>query len=223
MPKDNRKDIQNERIDYSYIGLMSSKTRVGIIGAGRAGFIKAKHFALNGCYVEIMAKEFSKEVIDISSECNLILINEEFTIDFLKDKHIIIIAVDDNDLKKQIREYCESNYKIYIDSSNFKDGMGVVPVERQSKNIMVALNTKIGNPKGAVLISKKIKNIIDEYDEFIEFTSKLRNNSKELLKYKKDIVEVIGTEDFEMLYKENNHEEFLRRRFPDEIVDYIMK
>ena len=101
--------------------------------------------------------------------------------------------------------------------------MGVVPVERQSKNIMVALNTKIGNPKGAVLISKKIKNIIDEYDEFIEFTSKLRNNSKELLEYKKDIVEVIGTEDFEMLYKENNHEEFLRRRFPDEIVDYIMK
>ena len=82
MSKDNRKDIQNEGIDYSYIGLMSSKTRIGIIGAGRAGFIKAKHFALNGCYVEIMAKEFSKEVIDISSECNLILINEEFTIDF---------------------------------------------------------------------------------------------------------------------------------------------
>ena len=38
MPKDNRKDIQNERIDYSYIGLMSSKTRVGIIGAGREAF-----------------------------------------------------------------------------------------------------------------------------------------------------------------------------------------
>ncbi len=223
MSKDNRKDIQNEGIDYSYIGLMSSKTRIGIIGAGRAGFIKAKHFALNGCYVEIIAKEFSKEVIEISSESNLILVNKEFTINFLKDKHIIVIAVDDNNLKQQIREYCDSNYKIYIDSSNFKDGMGIVPVESHSKNIMVALNTKLGNPKGAVLISKKIKNIIDDYDEFIEFTSKVRNNSKELLDYKKDILEVIGTEEFERLYKENNHEEFLRRRFPGEIVDFIMK
>lgn len=223
MSKDNRKDIQNEGIDYSYIGLMSSKTRIGIIGAGRAGFIKAKHFALNGCYVEIIAKEFSKEVIEISSESNLILVNKEFTINFLKDKHIIVIAVDDNNLKQQIREYCDSNYKIYIDSSNFKDGIGIVPVESQSKNIMVALNTKLGNPKGAVLISKKIKNIIDDYDEFIEFTSKVRNNSKELLDYKKDILEVIGTEEFERLYKENNHEEFLRRRFPGEIVDFIMK
>lgn len=223
MSKDNRKDIQNEGIDYSYIGLMSTKTRIGIIGAGRAGFIKAKHFALNGCHVEIIAKEFSKEVIDISNEYNLILINKEFTINFLKDKHIIIIAVDDNNLKQQIREYCDSNYKIYIDSSNFKDGMGIVPVQKQSKNIIVALNTKLGNPKGAVLISKKIKNIIDEYDEFIEFTSKLRNNSKDLLDYKKEVLEVIGTEEFEKLYKENKHEEYLRRIFPNEIVDYIIK
>lgn len=223
MSTDSRKDIQNEEIEYSYIGLMSSKTRIGIIGAGRAGFIKARHFALNGCHVEIIAKEFCKELIDLSSEYNLMLINKEFTINFLKDKHIIVIAVDDEELKQQIREYCDSNYKIYIDSSNFKDGMGIVPVERQSKNIMVALNTKLGNPKGAVLISKKIKNIIDEYDEFIEFTSKLRNNSKELLDYKKEILEVIGTEEFEKLYKEKSHEEFLRRKFPDEIVDYIMK
>ena len=82
---------------------------------------------MNGCYVEIIAKEFSKEVIDISHEYNLILKNNDFTIDFLKDKHIVIIAVDDENLRKTIREYCDSNYKIYIDSSNFKDGMGIVP------------------------------------------------------------------------------------------------
>ena len=35
MYEDNRKDICNEGIDYSYISLISSKLRVGIIGGGK--------------------------------------------------------------------------------------------------------------------------------------------------------------------------------------------
>ena len=223
MSTDNRKNIQSEKIDYSYIGIMSSKLKIGIIGAGRAGFIKAKHFAKNGCYVEIIAKEFSKEIIELSKEAKLKLINDEFTIEFLKDKHLIVIAVNDEILKKNIREYCEKNYKIYIDSSDFKNGMGIVPVEVQSKNIMAALNTKLGNPKGTLLLSRRMKNILEEYDDFIEFTSKVRNNAKSLPKYKKDVINLIGTDEFEKLYKENKYEEFLRKIFPYEVVEFLLK
>ena len=55
MEEDNRKDIYNEGIDYSYISLISKKLRVGIIGGGKAGFIKIKHFIKNKCYVEVLS------------------------------------------------------------------------------------------------------------------------------------------------------------------------
>lgn len=224
MSENNRKDIFNKKLNYSYLGLISNKIRIGIIGAGRAGLIKAKHFAVNGCYVEILSREFSEEIIRLSHEYkeNLKLINTEFNISFLEDKHIIIIALEDRNLIELIKKYCDDNYKIYIDSSNFIEGMGIVPVERKSKNIVVALNTTLGNPRGAVLVAQKVKEVIDSYDEFIEFTTKLRNNSKDLLQYKEEILKIIGTEEFEKLYKENNHEEFLREHLPNEIVDYIM-
>ena len=39
--------------DISYISLISSKLRVGIIGGGKAGAIKTKHFVNRKCYVEV--------------------------------------------------------------------------------------------------------------------------------------------------------------------------
>ena len=70
MYEDNRKDIYDEGIDYSYISLISSKLRVGIIGGGKAGAIKTKHFVNNKCYVEVLSHTFSEEIIEISKASN---------------------------------------------------------------------------------------------------------------------------------------------------------
>ena len=90
MYEDNRKDICNEGIDYSYISLISCKLRIGIIGGGKAGTIKTKHFVNNKCYVEVLAHTFSEEIIQLSKDFlgRLKLINEEFSYKFLEDKHI---------------------------------------------------------------------------------------------------------------------------------------
>ena len=116
-----------------------------------------------------MSQAFSEEIIELSkaSMGRLKLINEEFSYEFLKDKHLIIIALDDKTLKNIIKKYCDDNYKIYIDSSRFTDGMGVVPIQRNTKNITFALNTRYGNPKGAVLVSNKVKDLLEGYDDFI--------------------------------------------------------
>jgi len=225
MYEDNRKDISNEEIIYSYISLISSKIKVGIIGGGKAGTIKAKHFADNKCYVEVLSKTFSEEIVGISKKTkeSLKLINEEFSYEFLNDKHLIIIAVDDNILKDKIIKYCEENFKIYIDSSDFKGGMGVIPIQRNTKNISFALNTKSGNPKGAVLVSNKVKTVLEEYDEFLEFMGKIRNRAKVFPEYKTEILKVIGNEKFKKSFDEGKSESILRSNFPKEIIDYLLE
>ena len=225
MYEDNRKDISNEEIIYSYISLISSKIKVGIIGGGKAGTIKAKHFTDNKCYVEVLSKTFSEEIVGISKKTkeSLKLINEEFSYEFLNDKHLIIIAVDDNILKDKIIKYCEENFKIYIDSSDFKGGMGVIPIQRNTKNISFALNTKSGNPKGAVLVSNKVKTVLEEYDEFLEFMGKIRNRAKVFPEYKTEILKVIGNEKFKKSFDEGKSESILRSNFPKEIIDYLLE
>ena len=225
MDKDNRKDIYDEGIEYSYISLISKKVRVGIIGGGKAGTIKTKHFVNNKCYVEVLSKEFDEEIIKLANSFkeSLNLINEEFSYDFLSDKHLIVIAVDDEVLKIKIRDYCEENYKIYIDSSNFKDGMGVVPIQRKTENITFALNTKQGNPKGAIILASEIKNIIEEYDDFIKFIGIIRNKAKKLPEYKNDIIELTSNDNFKKFFDEGKGENVLREKFPKEIVDYLLE
>jgi precorrin-2 dehydrogenase/sirohydrochlorin ferrochelatase len=225
MGEDNRKDICNEGIDYSYISLISKKLRVGIIGGGKAGTIKVKHFVNNNCYVEVLSKTFDKEIIGLSEIFSerLKLINEEFKFEFLRDKHIIIITLDDYIIKNKIKKYCDENYKIYIDSSNFTDGMGVVPIQRNTENITFALNTKHGNPKGAILVSNKVKKLLDEYDKFIEFIGIIRNRAKAFPQYKKQIISFIGNDDFKKAFDEGKSEYSLRSNFPKEIVDYLLK
>ncbi len=225
MYENNRKDLSSEEIIYSYISLFSSKLRVGIIGGGKAGTIKAKHFANNKCYVEVLSKTFSDDIIGISedSKGNIKLINEEFSYEFLKDKHLIIIAFDDDNLKGKIIRYCDENFKIYIDSSNFKNGMGVIPIQRNTKNISFALNTKIGNPKGAVLVSNKAKAFLEEYDDFIGFMGKIRNRAKVFPEYKDEIIKLIGNDEFKKSFDEGKSESILRSNFPKEIIDYLLE
>jgi precorrin-2 dehydrogenase/sirohydrochlorin ferrochelatase len=223
--ENNRKNIFNEGIDYSYIALISEKLRIGIVGGGKAGTIKAKHFIKNKCYVEILSDTFNDEIIEISKRQSekLKLINAEFGYEFLRDKHIIIIALDDEIIKNKIKKYCDENYKLYIDSSCFIDGMGSVPVQESTENITFALNTRYGNPKGAKLLSNKIKTIMKDYDKFIKFTGKIRSKAKALPEYKNEIIEFINNDNFKKCFDEGNSENVLRAKFPKEIVDNLIE
>lgn len=227
MHRNNRKDIQDEaleEIDYTYISLISQKIRIGVIGGGKGGQIKTRHFVNNKCRVDVLAKNFSDELIELSKENSeyLTLIDEEFSIEFLKDKHILVIASSDRELNNLIRKYCEENYKIYIDATDFTKGMGVIPAERSSRTMNFALNTKKGNPKGAVLMCNKIKNYISAYDDFIELTGRIRNNAKEYEKYKKDILSYIYSSEFEESYKQGIYEDALKKRYSSEIAEQLL-
>lgn len=192
MLTNNKKDICTGRIDYSSIALISKKLRVGVIGAGKGGVIKAKHFLKQNSQVFILTKDkISQEGIEKAT-----IINKEYDRSFILDKHIIIIAVKNKSLRNKIKEHCEEIYKIYIDASNFKEGMGVLPVQRESENLVFTLNTKGGNPKASVFISNKIKEELKKYDDFVEFTTIVRNELKENNKLKDEVLNFIFNDDF---------------------------
>lgn len=198
MPRNNKKDICTGIIDYSSIAFLSKKLRVGVIGAGNGGVIKAKHFLKQNSQVFILTKDkISSEGIEKAT-----IINKEYDRSFILDKHIIIIAVKDENLRNKIKEHCEEIYKIYIDASNFKEGMGVLPVQRESKNLVFTLNTKGGNPKASVFISNKIKEELKKYDDFVEFTTIVRNELKENNKLKDEVLNFIFNDDFIFFFNE---------------------
>lgn len=221
MSEYNRENIQNE-IEYSFISLFSKKIRIGVVGAGKAGTIKIRHFVKNKCYVEVLSKEFSKDILELSElNNNLKLISQEFDYHFLKDKHLIIIALDDSTIKEKIKKYCDDNYKIYIDSTDFKKGMAVVPAERSSKAVNIAVNTKDGNPKGAVWAAEKLRKVMMKDDDYIEFTTQIRNKAKDIPQYKNEIINFVFTEEFRESFNKGKGIESIKDKFSEEIINKL--
>lgn len=191
MFEDIKEDIFVKDQEYSMISLFSNKINVGVIGFGKGALIKAKHFISLGSNVLAIAKD-------------------EYSLAFIRDKHIILIAVDDDKLRTKIKEDCEKHFKIYIDCSNFRDGMGVVPSQRESKNIVFAVNTRNGNPKGSVFLGDILINELIKYDDYIEFTTSIRNKIKNRYDIKKEVLDFIFSEDFQFFFKKGRGIDILK-------------
>lgn len=220
MSKDITKNIQDGEIEYTYLALMSNKLRVGIIGGGKAAFIKAKNFISKGCYIEVISKTFLNEFMKIESN-NIVLNRKSYNKKFIEDKHIIILALDDDKLRNEVSIHCEEEFKIFIDCSNFKEGMAIVPVQRETSNISIALNTKVGNPKGAMLVAEATMKTINKYNDFIKYTGLIRNKAKNFNCNKKEIIDFINTEDFMFIWEKDKSELALKLFFGEDIVNKL--
>lgn len=209
--------------DNKYIALnfFSNKIKIKIIGAGKGAFIKAKTFCTNGCSIEVLSKDFSEEFLNLKNY-NVKYIKGNYYKDFLIDCHIVLIAVDDKDLCKTIIKDCEDLNKIYIDSTEFKNGMGVIPSQRNLNNLSFSVSTKVGVPKISKLLGNKIENSLKEYDEFTLYVSKLREKAKSE-EFKKEIIDFICTEDFKFFYKKRKDKEVFTMFFGEDITKNIYR
>lgn len=195
MYKNNRKN--NKELEYLGVSLISPKIRIGIIGGGRASLIKTKSFLKSGAKVYVLSKDFLDEFYRLKYD-NLYLFNGEYRSDFILDKHIMVIALD-GAIKEEIIKDCKQYSKLYIDCSNFLNGNMVSSMNVRTKNVTLSLNTNFGNPKAAVFLSKKIKRLLEKYDDFIGYTSKLRAQFKG--NKKTDLMAFINSDDFYYFYK----------------------
>lgn len=212
MLENNKKDFSNCGVDLSLISLISNKLRIGIVGAGVGGYIKAKHFIGQGSYIEVLTKEVSKEFLTLKSK-NLKIINGEYKKEFILDKHIIIIAVNDKETEEKIKKDCDELYKIYIDSTSFKEGLAALPVQRSLKNIVLGINTTGGNPKGAVMLANKATYELEKYDDFIGFITLVRNSVKDRDDIKSQVLNFIVEDDFFFFFQQGKAKQVLRLFF----------
>lgn len=212
------KDISKEELSYTYLSIISNKLKIGIIGGGKAAYIKVKNFLSKGCLVEVLALDFIDEFFKLE---NLKIIKSSYNRDFIKDKHIIIIATNDNEINLEIKKHCEEEYKIYIYAEDYIKGMAIAPVQRESENISFAVSTKLGNPKGSLMVAEKIKSIINEYDDFIKFSSKIRKNAKDIIEFKDNIINFACSEDFKYIYEKKKDKLVLEMFFKEEIINKI--
>lgn len=192
-------DIYSDETEKLYLSFFSDKLRVGIIGGGKAATIKVRSLLKKNIYVELLSRDFTEEILSMKDE-KLVIIKSEYNNNFIMDKHLVIIAIDDDELINRIKNECDKAYKLYINCTDFKEGIGLMPVQRKLKNISFGLNTNGGNPKGALLAADIAAESLKNIDDFIGITSILRNNAKALVTYKKEIIDFISSNDFKFFW-----------------------
>ena len=214
-----KENIHGE-LNYAPITLFGEKIRIGVIGAGRGALIKVRNFYNKGSNIEVLSLDFLADFYKFN-ENKVKLRKGSYNKDFILDKHLIIIAIDDESVINKIKSDCEELFKIYINSSKFREGMGVIPVTRESEFITVAVNTKVGNPRGSVMVANSITESLQEFDEYINLTGKIRNCLTLDKEIKDDLLKFINSSDCKFFYSKNKILEVFRLFYNDDIVSKI--
>ena len=207
-------------LSYAPITLLGEKLKIGVIGAGRGALIKVRNFYNKGSKIEVLALDFLEDFYKFNGD-KVKLIKGNYNKEFILDKHLIIIAIDDENVISKIKDDCEELYKIYINSSKFRDGMGVVPVTRESKFITVAVNTKVGNPRGSVMVAESITKSLQGFDEYIKLTGEIRNSLFLDKEIKEDLLKFINSSDCKFFYDKNKIFEVFKLFYDEDIVSKI--
>lgn len=195
MLKDFGEDIPDLELEYAYISLLSNKINALVVGGGRAGFIKAKSLADKGCRVTIVSTDFICEFNQIMNLKNVEFIEGEYTVSMIADKHLIIIATNDEEVNRRIITDCENNFKLYLCCSNFRNGNFINPVQRNTDNAVFGINTKKGSPKTSVMLAEIIHKNVEYYDNYVDYVCKIREKIKGNIN-KCEILNFLSTEDF---------------------------
>lgn len=219
MPEYSKANLHGE-LSYASITLFGEKLKVGVIGAGRGALIKVRNFYNKGSEIEVLALDFLEDFYKFNGD-KVKLIKGNYNKDFILDKHLIIIAVDDEMVINEIKNDCEKLCKIYINSSKFKEGMGVIPVTRESKFITVAVNTKVGNPRGSVMVAESITESLQEFDEYIRLTGQIRNSLILDKEIKDNLLKFINTSDCKFFYTKNKIFQVFKLFYDEDLVRKI--
>jgi precorrin-2 dehydrogenase/sirohydrochlorin ferrochelatase len=188
--------------------------KVLVVGGGRAGFIKAKGFIQSGCSVSVLSKEFCDDFNTLASLNNLQLIKDAYKIDFIIDKHIIVIATGNKKIDMNISADCEKYSKLYIFCMDHKLGNIVKPLQRETKEVIFGLHSKSGNPNASRFIANLIEKDISSQDDFIDYLNTLRVKFKNE-PYKDELMKFVTTDDFYFFYRNSAAQIILQLFYPD--------
>ena len=134
-----------------------------VIGAGKISLRKIETLLNYNCNINVITKEILEEKFLELEKNNKIKIfkNQEFEEKFLENIFLVITATDNEILNKEISQLCMSK-NILVNNVTSKDDMNVRFMSIYEKDdIQIAISAN-GNPKKAVEIKNKIKNIFEK-------------------------------------------------------------
>ena len=134
-----------------------------VIGAGKIALRKIETLLNYNCNINVITKEILEEKFLELEKNNKIKIfkNQEFEEKFLENIFLVVVATDNEILNKKISNLCISK-NILVNNISSKDDMNVRFMSIYEKDdIQIAISAN-GNPKKAVEIKNKIKDIFEK-------------------------------------------------------------
>lgn len=134
-----------------------------VIGAGKIALRKVETLMSYNCNILVITKDILEEKFLELEKSNKIKIfkNQEFEEKFLENIFLVIAATDNEVLNKNISQLC-INKNILVNNITSKDDMNVRFASIYEKDdIQIAISAS-GNPKKAIEIKNKIKNIFEK-------------------------------------------------------------
>ena len=134
-----------------------------VIGAGKIALRKTEMLLNYNCNINVITKDILEEKFLELEKSNKIKIfkNQEFEEKFLENIFLVIAATDNEVLNKNISQLC-INKNILVNNITSKDDMNVRFASIYEKDdIQIAISAS-GNPKKAIEIKNKIKNIFEK-------------------------------------------------------------
>ncbi len=131
-----------------------------VIGAGKIALRKVETLMSYNCNILIITKDILEEkFLELEKNNKIkILKNQEFEEKFLKKIFLVIAATDNEVLNKNISQLC-INKNILVNNITSKDDMNVRFASIYEKDdVQIAISAN-GNPKKAIEIKNKIKDI----------------------------------------------------------------
>ena len=131
-----------------------------VIGAGKIALRKVETLLNYNCNIIVITKDILEEkFLELEKNNKIkILKNQEFEEKFLKKIFLVIAATDNEVLNKNISQLCISK-NILVNNITSKDDMNVRFASIYEKDdIQIAISAN-GNPKKAIEIKNKIKDI----------------------------------------------------------------
>ena len=134
-----------------------------IIGAGKIALRKIETLLNYNCNITVITKEILEEKFLELEKNNKIKIfkNQEFEEKFLENIFLVVVATNNEILNKEISQLCMSK-NILVNNVTSKDDMNVRFMSIYEKDdIQIGISAN-GNPKKAVEIKNKIKDIFEK-------------------------------------------------------------
>ena len=134
-----------------------------VIGAGKIALRKTEMLLNYNCNINVITKDILEEkFLELEKNNKIkILKNQEFEEKFLENIFLVVVATDNETLNKKISQLCMSK-NILVNNVTSKDDMNVRFASIYEKNdIQIAISAN-ANPKKAVEIKNKVKEIFEK-------------------------------------------------------------